>query len=1156
MTNSATITYAFATSGNAGRLRHQARYTSAFNPSNPSGRPHKNLCGRPFGRLLGDAEAAELRDCTGCLKARTKADAQDAWDAQLAEAAKAPYVEAGRCTPYAGGEVHEMQHDAEDGRPQHVFPLCRTGAMTNSGTKYRKVAPDAPLTCDNCVANKERRDAHRARYAPAAQEPAAPATETDPAVTVIETLPGKIEVSTEADRDGIVFITRHGRDLGTVRDEGDWSKTRGRYVAWTSAGAERTDGLLDFFHTQAEAVQAILAAHPAAAPTHGLTEPQARAYRILAAGDGWTTKGRDITRAAFAGLVEQGLAIFTADSPAWWGGRLLTASPTVPARLADPVVAFAEAIADADTETAQETTGTLFPTPTRTVAAEVARPATLHVSLDEAAPTCVHGFSEAPDDHTNPVKACDRKGGGDTFGAFNEEGAAELFDCPVEAANEARRLTAETDVPHHWAPSCPTHTEQAASTCEDCNTDDEPAADEEETEAMTRTGQTDDHLYVEVHTALAFPGYREDRYILWSAGRADAVQYVAVPHDTGIHRNLVFAALGLAPLAPLDYVAALSMERGRVERIQPADFPAARELRAYFADETTAWTVIGDLLNDHLAKLSHNDQVAALPQLNPHRRPVLREGDAYPIGWTFRVGYGDDATYSAVTRSGDTDGLTGYPTREDAEAALRSGGPVPAFKAGDKVVCADGRIRTVTGMSYYAGEPARVVVEGGAQWNADDCTRANTEDVEAARQAVNAASRRVTSDPDATNPEWREALDQLGTSLDLLRTIDPITRAALAEQGTPVEGTIVSHTGTTRGCMPEDADDSDVQAALAVLDNLRCVQLTAEGPAAAETFGFMVKPLGHGRVAVHWVYAQDITGPQGSRFDVELGIAEERFSKAGWTTRQTEEPFLLVWDPAHHETVTNRTGNTALALSCPPAPADGPTTPVVSDTDDARDQVIGAYPDAHACEAVHDEDGVLQGFTFKTGKLHASRYGWVTTAGTYGKSLERYRGQAAAMLPAQVADDRRAAERTTARAAHNSAAQPLRQAMESARRGYPSALRFVACESADGQLLAVTFQTVAGPSARYGWVYPDGRLAPATEAYRSEIEQLLRDEHERPARQARPALPRRPKAIAQDLEELEALRGLLGQLRVIAQHGDLGDVRAALAEYDEDTVQA
>ncbi|MGW5851987.1 hypothetical protein ACWFQ8_29255 [Streptomyces sp. NPDC055254] len=44
------------------------------------------------------------------------------------------------------------------------------------------------------------------------------------------------------------------------------------------------------------------------------------------------------------------------------------------------------------------------------------------------------------------------------------------------------------------------------------------------------------------------------------------------------------------------------------------------------------------------------------------------------------------------------------------------------FMSGSRVVCGDGQERHVVGMTYRANEPARVVVAGGAEWIAADCT--------------------------------------------------------------------------------------------------------------------------------------------------------------------------------------------------------------------------------------------------------------------------------------------------------------------------------------------------------------------------------------------------------------------------------------------------
>ncbi|WP_327385040.1 hypothetical protein [Streptomyces sp. NBC_01207] len=890
MTNSATTaTYAYAASGFAGRSRHQVR-TDVFTAN--------VLCGRPADRVLTDREAEKLRDCFRCAKARAGADAQAMHDAAMAAAAQAEDVEA-----------------------------------------------------------------------PAVDAPAAAADE--PAATVLATLPGLIEVSVEDDRPNTMFVTRRGEALGTVLDEGDWSTTRGRYAARTTRGAARRDGVVGFYATRDDAVAAIIATNPHAAPTHGLTAPQRRAYEMLAAGDGWTTKDRGITRQAFTGLVNKGLAKFSNNSPAFWGGNLLTADPVCPPRLADPVQAFADAMAEVDAEVEQETTGALFPAaspavrrytaadallpvPPRTVAADAHRPAAVHVTLDDvdAGNRCVHGMTEEPIDLTRPAAACGRKGSGTSAGVFSEEGCVDTFDCAVLASLEARRLNDETgEDDHRWALICNDHDEQPADTCEDCapDADEDAGTDENEeplNDATAPAEKSTDRLYVEVETALAFPGYREDRFTLRSTGRADALEYVALPHDATRNQNVVLSAMGLAPLGRPEYIAGLNLDRVQAVRVNPADTPAVTELRAYLADEAAAWKVIGDHLNDYVAPLAPKDKAPAVHQLNPHRRPVLRQGDAYPLGWTFRVGYGDDATYAAVTRSGDTDGLTDFTTRDDAQAALLAGAPAPTFKEGDRVVCGDAVTRTVAGMTHRAGEPARVIVENGAEWIAADCARANPEDIDAARQAANAASARVTSDPDGTNPEWQEALKDLSDALDYLKAADPITRTALAEQDAA------------------EAARTAVTKYHTAADKFEPVQ-TEGGELIGHTFQ----------------------------------VGRLHAARYGWVDLGGVFPFSLVEYRSYASIDLAREGG-----------HDRPAGPAALTEEAARRTASRNYPFANDFQPVTDPDGIVLAYTFRTtDNPHAGGYGWVRQDGTLAPITEPYREDLTRLLLSDHADRNRPA---------------------------------------------------------------------------------------------------------------------------------------------------
>ncbi|MFE5912069.1 hypothetical protein ACFQ6B_23710 [Streptomyces wedmorensis] len=57
------------------------------------------------------------------------------------------------------------------------------------------------------------------------------------------------------------FVLHDDTDLGTVLDEHGVIKGRGRYAAWSQKGATRRDGIVGFFNTKAEAVDAIVKAH-------------------------------------------------------------------------------------------------------------------------------------------------------------------------------------------------------------------------------------------------------------------------------------------------------------------------------------------------------------------------------------------------------------------------------------------------------------------------------------------------------------------------------------------------------------------------------------------------------------------------------------------------------------------------------------------------------------------------------------------------------------------------------------------------------------------------------------------------------------------------------------------------------------------------------
>lgn len=344
------------------------------------------------------------------------------------------------------------------------------------------------------------------------------------------------------------------------------------------------------------------------------------------------------------------------------------------------------------------------------------RPVIATEQAEDNEPRCLHEVSIRPADLTNPVAACDRKGASVRVGVFTEEGCVEYFDCAVAASNHAAELDTDTgENLHRWALICPSHDEQPADTCEDCSTMDDTGTEEEElmpdhteTTPTPEIGEpsVEERYYAESETVLAHPEYREDRVTITAAGSTDGTS-LRLPHAAGHNVHDVLAATGWRLRDRLSYVASSNTHRGRVERTTPANTPAAQALRTYFTEEAAARRLIAD----HIA-----------PNLNAHTRPVVLDGEPFPIGWTFRDGYGTHATYAAVTRSASLDGLTGHISREDAEAALRTACAAPLFTKGDRVVCADGRTRTVEGMTHRPGEPARVVVGAGAEWIAAECT--------------------------------------------------------------------------------------------------------------------------------------------------------------------------------------------------------------------------------------------------------------------------------------------------------------------------------------------------------------------------------------------------------------------------------------------------
>ncbi|WP_274031197.1 hypothetical protein [Streptomyces sp. MMBL 11-1] len=144
----------------AGKVGHAAKGTDTHTP-----------CKRPITKSIKLLHTPFVT-CTQCVKALA------------ANKEETNMSVANNVVSVRGGKVHYRAQYLGD----HVFPACRTGAMTNSGTKYRTVA--APVDCTTCA----RYDAaHFAEYRPE--------VEADPKEDAMPAKP-EAEKTTEADTSG------------------------------------------------------------------------------------------------------------------------------------------------------------------------------------------------------------------------------------------------------------------------------------------------------------------------------------------------------------------------------------------------------------------------------------------------------------------------------------------------------------------------------------------------------------------------------------------------------------------------------------------------------------------------------------------------------------------------------------------------------------------------------------------------------------------------------------------------------------------------------------------------------------------------------------------------------------------------------------------
>lgn len=235
------------------------------------------------GRFAASADLAQFTaDQMGwSLLPQHRAPVADEAPADEAPAGVETEWEPGHCTPMMGGAVHEVTSglDGSDGGPVHIFPLCRTGSMTNQGTRYRKVK--APLTCKNCIGNRDRRRDAQARRAAEAAAPAAPVVDEAPAV---DEAPVFVQGERVVCADGMTRTVSHMKRY--VADEPLYVVMECGAL-WIAANCERVE--------QGEAAPAVEA--PAVSDVY--RESQAREAAAL-------TRNEQVTEAARAVLLHAG----------------------------------------------------------------------------------------------------------------------------------------------------------------------------------------------------------------------------------------------------------------------------------------------------------------------------------------------------------------------------------------------------------------------------------------------------------------------------------------------------------------------------------------------------------------------------------------------------------------------------------------------------------------------------------------------------------------------------------------------------------------------------------------------------------------------------------------------------------------------------------
>ncbi|MFH8345029.1 hypothetical protein [Streptomyces sp. NPDC018045] len=218
------------------------------------------------------------------------------------------------------------------------------------------------------------------------------------------------------------------------------------------------------------------------------------------------------------------------------------------------------------------------------------------------------------------------------------------------------------------------------------------------------------------------------------------------------------------------------------------------------------------------------------------------------------------------------------------------------FAPGPRVVCADGRERTVEDTVERTGEPARVVVEGGTEWIAD-----NRRPV---REQQRAALARIKAKADADRAAYQAATDdQIAAECAAHGVPAPHTvtaRIAARTKQTParrlIEGVVVTHVGTAKGSTPADADHPNVMAARSALDGLAAATMTDHHDVTEPTEdeqhvrGYLIDPREGDRVAVYWLEGGRVIRRDQMPHGPALDCLADRLHRRGWKI----EPMLRI----------------------------------------------------------------------------------------------------------------------------------------------------------------------------------------------------------------------------------------------------------------------